>query len=154
MFYVNRVMYSGCEVIYGVEVTGGMMLGAMGYKLLTDNAVDDMTNDAYSFVEMVNEWLHEQGYTVMCHKLRCCAHRSNYMFYIGHRLGEVVTAYRTRVKNYDDYTAFHQHMADMLQGTKNEHKKYGKKVAKELNKLFPRETVKIYTYANDCDSCT
>lgn len=137
-------------MIYGVEVTAKMILIAMGKDVNDDTYVDDF----YEFAEMTNEWLKSKGFTCQCHHLRCCAWKSNHLFYVGQNLGDIYTAYRTYVETHDDFNGFHTFIANMLQKTKNMYEQHGTVVSDNLKELFPTEPIKIYTFANDCDRCS
>ncbi len=147
-------MYSGSTVIYGVEVSAHMVSDALDL-ILNDNEIDArLDDDHHEFIDILNSQLKSKGYSCTCYCMHCCAFDESGFLYVGIELGEIVTAYRTDVDNYSSYDDFHQHMTSMLEETKTTYEANADKIRADLSKLFPHETVKIYTFANDCDRCT
>lgn len=142
-------MYSGCVVIYGVQLTACDIEMTLGLKPPTFQ-----NGSQHDYTDEINQWMCDKGYILQCDHLRCCAFHNDRMFYIGINLGEITTAYRSSVCNHESFEHFFTEMSSMIADTKRVYAKNKTRVKKELERVFPGVPIKVYTFANDCESCT
>ena len=148
-------MYSGDKVIYGVEVDTKMVCTIIVKHSSCYDVRDVFEFDRYELMDIFKEALGFEH--IDLHSPACYNYKSRGELYIGVELGRNYIAYRDSIETFDsiqDYQeffmrGFNRIMANMTPSKKNENE-----YDMELKKLFPTIKPKVYSMANDCETCT
>lgn len=152
-------MYSGATVLFATEVGQNELCRALRISEGEWNE-DELVNVALCWDRpcATNTLLYRRLCEMGCPNLRvfslpCCMAGDNPLF-LGVYLGDMSVAYRDIIQSFEDIGGYLRYLDEMLDGIKARAAEYIGPATAEICKLLPNAKPKVYTFANDCDSCT
>jgi hypothetical protein len=115
--------------------------------------------DQYELAECVDPFLNEMDGLELGY-FRCCYFDGT--FFVGVGLGGTDFVYRTQLREFDSFEAYNENVMEQLTRIEKAHAKREadiEKIKKRMNRLFRGSRfaelpMKVFTWANDCESCT
>lgn len=151
-------MYSGPTVLFAVETSIDQLCDLLQ---LSEKDFDRNNEGVVSVADawedyngIVTDRLLERGCPALrVFRLPCCNSQYTPTLFLGIYLGELVVAYRDNVDTFATFEAYEAHLNTMI-GEMRVRARARESATQEIRKIIPDAAPQIYTFANDCDSCT
>ncbi len=151
-------MYSGAYILYGVRLERAEVCAVLGMQEGELDRTQILTCAGAWYMPWVAEtaW-HRQLRALGCPGLRlfglpCCLCRQGPLF-LGAYVGELVSAYRSNIEEHADLDAYIGGIEAQLARIRARADAIAEaKLA--IGRLMPDAEPAVYSYVNDCDSCT
>jgi hypothetical protein len=147
-------MYSGYNLIYGIELTIEDVLFLFNL---------DGDEDVYFLQEIVNDILIDRGFHFLKFIKKPCCYHESFSVFIGADLGSNLIQYRSNVEVFDDFQLYDDFFQTKLDVIKNNYNKNKQVIDEEFNEFIrmfweneeglpPKQC--FFTIPDDCESCT